>query len=70
MTVTETHDRTISAVDLDALVCAGCTDPVRSDPPLGWPSRAGAAPLFSHRDGSVLCPDSRGRLGEPVEVRR
>ena len=70
MTVTDTTPTaaTTTTVDPDALVCAGCAEPVRAEPPVGWPARAGAAPLFSHRDGSVLCPDERGRLGEPVEV--
>ena len=70
MTVTDTDTIPTGAttVDPDALVCAGCAEQVCADPPVGWPDRAGAAPLFSHRDGSVLCPDERGRLGEPVEV--
>lgn len=54
-------------VDLDALVCPGCGDPVAGEPPLGWPAGAGETPGFSHTDGSVLCPDSAGRIGEPVE---
>ena len=70
MTVTDTTRPAATTVDPDALVCAGCAEPVRAEPPVGWPARAGAAPLFSHRDGSVLCPDERGRLGEPVEVTR
>ncbi len=68
-TVTGTGRAAATTVDPDVLVCAGCAEPVRCDPPVGWPSHAGAAPLFSHRDGSVLCPDERNRLGEPVEVR-
>lgn len=55
------------AVDLEALVCPGCGDPVAGEPPTGWPAGAGRAPEFSHRDGSVLCPDVSGRIGEPVE---
>ena len=72
MTLTDTTQPapTTTTVDPEELVCAGCTEPVRCDPPVGWPTRAGMAPMFSHRDGSVLCPDERGRLGEPVEVTR
>jgi hypothetical protein len=56
------------SVDLDDLVCPGCGDPVTGEPPLGWSAGAGKAPGFSHRDGSVLCPDSAGRISEPVEA--
>lgn len=55
-------------VDPDALVCPGCAEPVRDVPPPEWPVRAGVAPDWSHRDGSVLCPDGRGRVPEPVET--
>lgn len=55
-------------VDPDALVCPGCHEVVVCAPPSGWPRRAGARPEFSHRDGSVLCPDSSGRVPEPVEM--
>lgn len=72
MTITDTTHpaTTTTTVDAEALVCAGCAEQVRCDPPVGWPIRAGVAPMFSHRDGSVLCPDAHGRLGEPVEVPR
>lgn len=55
-------------VDPAGLVCSGCADVVSCEPPVGWPTSAGATPSFSHRDGSVLCPDSRGRVGEPIEA--
>lgn len=55
-------------VDPDALVCPGCAEPVCAAPPSGWPARAGVAPEWSHRDGSVLCPDGLGRVPEPVEM--
>lgn len=66
-TDTRTEPPATATVDLDALVCPGCDDPVTGEPPTGWPTGAGRAPEFSHRDGSVLCPDSSGRIGEPVE---
>ncbi|ANY06386.1 hypothetical protein AFB00_08875 [Pseudonocardia sp. HH130630-07] len=55
-------------VDVSELVCPGCGGPVVDAPPSGWPARAGAVPEFSHPDGSVLCPDELGRVGEPVEI--
>lgn len=58
----------ITTVPIERLACPGCHEPVLDEPPAGWPHRAGRAPEFSHRDGSVLCPDGRGRFGEPVEV--
>ena len=44
-------------VTIDRLVCQGCYEPVRPEPPAG--SELGDG--FTHRDGSVLC-------GEPVET--
>lgn len=64
--MTATADR----IDVSALSCPGCQQSVTGEPPTGWPDRAGRPPEFSHRDGSVLCPDDRGRVPEPVEVRR
>ncbi len=58
----------VGRVDPDALVCAGCAEPAVGMPPVDWPANAGQAPEYSHRDGSVLCPDAAGRIGEPVEV--
>ena len=54
---------------IEGLACAGCHESVLDEPPIGWPAAAGQVPDFSHRDGSVLCPDARGRIGEPVAVR-
>ncbi len=59
----------IDTASIEELACAGCHESVLDEPPTGWPAAAGQAPEFSHRDGSVLCPDARGRIGEPVEVR-
>jgi len=61
--------RTMTAVELQ-LVCPGCHEPAVGAPPAGWPDRAGRRPEFSHGDGSVLCPDDRGRVPEPVEASR
>jgi hypothetical protein len=58
----------MTTVDISELVCPGCGDPVAATPPTGWPRAAGRRPEFSHLDGSVLCLDSRGRVGEPVEA--
>lgn len=55
-------------VDPSALHCPGCMTPVRCAPPAAWPPAAGSTPLFSHVDRSVLCPDARGRISEPVEL--
>lgn len=56
-------------VDPAELACPVCADVACGEPPVRWPASAGAAPLFSHRDGSTLCPDSRGQVSEPVETR-
>ena len=55
-------------VELDDLICPGCFEPVLGERPLGWPATAGVCPEFSHPDGSVLCPDAGGAIGEPVEA--
>ena len=68
MNTIATHERTDDLVDVADLVCSGCWGPVVDAPPSGWPTRAGRAPDFSHPDGSVLCPDKQGRVGEPVEA--
>lgn len=67
MSVTDIARQSVE-VEPDDLVCPGCAEQVACAPPSGWPERAGARPGFSHRDGSVLCPDSRGRVPEPVEA--
>ena len=56
-------------VDPTVLICPGCHEPVIGEPPQGWPASAGRVPEFSHPDGSVLCLDGAGRIGEPVEAR-
>ncbi|WP_145981251.1 hypothetical protein [Pseudonocardia sp. HH130629-09] len=61
MIISEARDEQLTTPDLvhlDDLICPGCGDHVIGDPPLGWDASAGLAPEFSHRDGSVLCPDS------------
>ncbi|OLM28281.1 hypothetical protein Ae717Ps2_6620 [Pseudonocardia sp. Ae717_Ps2] len=57
-----------TAVRAEDLVCPGCGSTAVPEPPIQWPAAAGQAPEFSHRDGSVLCPDARGRITEPVEI--
>lgn len=71
--MTSTHTPTTTQtepgeVDPSALHCPGCMTPVRCAPPAAWPAAAGSTPLFSHADRSVLCPDARGRISEPVEL--
>ncbi len=57
-------------VDADSLSCPGCGETVTAEPPLlpGLGAWRGAG--FSHRDGFELCPDGRGRVCDPIEVRR
>ena len=62
------HGPVDDLVDIADLVCSGCWGPVLDVPPSGWPRSAGQPPQFSHPDGSVLCPDEHGRVGEPVEA--
>ncbi|RZT75516.1 hypothetical protein EV383_6257 [Pseudonocardia sediminis] len=62
-------DHDSGVVDPGQLHCPSCREQVRCAPPQGWPDRAGAAPLFSHPDGTVLCLDQAGRINEPVEIR-
>lgn len=71
--MTTTHPTTrpgvpTTAVGPSTLHCPSCMTPVTCAPPETWPATAGAAPLFSHADRSVLCPDQRGRISEPVEL--
>ncbi len=44
-------------VDLDALRCAGC----------GEPLAAGSAGELAHSDGTTLCRGHNGQPAEPVE---
>jgi hypothetical protein len=52
-------------VDEEALVCAGCHEHVCGELPAADPA-VGAE--FSHRDGSTLCADKRGRACGPIEA--
>jgi len=56
-------------VDPEQLICPGCGDRVRPEPPGYWRVADGLpAPGFSHRDGSALCRSRDGVVAEPVEV--
>ncbi len=57
-------------VDADTLTCPGCRDTAIPQRPTvsGLDTAAGAE--FSHRDGSELCLDGRGRVCDPMEARR
>ncbi len=51
------------------LVCAGCGEQVRPEPPGYWRVCDGfPAPGFSHPDGSALCRRLDGTVGEPIEI--
>lgn len=57
-------------VDPDQLICPGCGDRVRPEPPGYWRVVDGLpAPQFSHPDGSALCRERAGTVAEPIEVR-
>ena len=57
-------------VDPEDLVCPGCGEQVRCEPPGYWLVAWGLpAAAFSHQDASALClTRTGGRPGEPVEV--
>ncbi len=59
-------------VDPADLICPGCTEQVRCEPPGYWCVAWGLpAPGFSHEDGSALClARSTGRPAGPVEIDR
>ena len=57
-------------VEVDTLTCPGCHDTAIPEPPSVPALGALAGGEFSHRDGSDLCPDRRGRVGDPIEARR
>lgn len=56
-------------IDPAQLICPGCGDHVRLEPPGYWRVADGfPAPDFSHRDGSALCRSRNGTVSEPIEV--
>ena len=58
-------------VDIGQLLCPGCHNPVRPEPPTAVPVFVpGLGGEFSHRDGSPLCADRLGRAVEPIEANR
>jgi hypothetical protein len=78
-TATTSDDRSVGSdglVDLYELVCPGCGNAVSPEPPVDMPGETSpmerhvAGQEFCHQDGSELCRDARGRMGEPVEVTR
>ena len=57
-------------VDPEQLICPGCGEHVRPEPPGYWRVADGLpAPGFSHRDGTALCRHRDGTVAEPIEVR-
>ncbi len=75
MTPTNTRpatEHTDEHADPDDLVCPGCGEPVRCEPPGYWLVAWGLpAAGFSHQDDSALClTRSTGRPAEPVEIGR
>lgn len=70
----ESPDRTarpapVPFVDPELLVCPGCFEQVRCEPPGYWRVADGLpAPGFSHPDGTALCRDRDGSVAEPIEV--
>ncbi len=59
-------------VDPADLICPGCTEQVRCEPPGYWRVAWGLpAPGFSHQDATALClARSTGRPAGPVEIDR
>jgi hypothetical protein len=52
--------------DPDQLICPGCDEQVRPEPPGYWRVADGLpAPQFSHQDATALCAGPDGRPGEP-----
>ena len=60
MGATSTACAASTTVGAEDLVCPGCGYMAVPEPPIQWSAAAGRAPEFSHRDGSVLCPDGCG----------
>jgi len=56
-------------VDVEQLICPGCGEQVRPEPPGYWHVADGLpAPQFSHQDATVLCRRADGTVGEPIEI--
>ncbi len=56
-------------VDPARLVCPGCGDRVRPEPPGYWRVCDGLpAPGFSHSDGTALCRHRDQTVAEPIEM--
>jgi len=58
-------------VDVEQLVCPGCGEQVRPEPPGYWQVADGLpAPGFSHQDATALCRRADGTVAEPIETER
>ena len=56
--------------DPDQLICPGCNEQVRPEPPGYWRVADGLpVPQFSHQDASALCPGADMRPTEPVPAK-
>jgi len=55
--------------DPEQLVCPGCAEHVRPEPPGYWHVADGLpAPGFSHHDATALCRRIDGMVAEPIEI--
>ncbi len=71
MSTDTTGQQTGEQVDPDDLICPGCGEQVRCEPPGYWVVAWGLpAAGFSHQDAFPLCADRSGRPAEPVEIDR
>jgi len=58
-------------VNVEDLICPGCKEQVRPEPPGYWVVKDGLpAPGFSHEDGTALCRSATGQVAEPIEFER
>ncbi len=56
-------------VDPEQLVCPGCWEQVRPEPPGYWHVADGLpTPQFSHHDATALCRRVDGTVAEPIEI--
>lgn len=51
----------------DHLICPGCAEAVRPEPPTFWTVTAGPVPQWSHVDGEALCPAISADGHRPAE---
>ena len=56
-------------VNPEQLICPGCGEQVRCEPPGYWRGADGLpAPGFSHQDATALCRQADGTVAEPIEI--